>query len=74
MPVGPNGQIRPESTMSAVIMACKIATGEIKEKYSSEAKEPLKSTRSRLRTTQRTIQQNSNQKTTSKKKSTTLDK
>ena len=33
MPVGPNGQIRPDSTMSALIMACKIATGEIEEKY-----------------------------------------
>lgn len=33
MPVGPNGQIRPDSTMSAVIMACKIATGEVEEKY-----------------------------------------
>ena len=33
MPVGPNGQIRPESSFSAVIMTCKIATGEIEEQY-----------------------------------------
>ena len=36
MPVGPRGQIRPESTMSAVIMECKIATGEIEEQYMDE--------------------------------------
>ena len=36
MPVGSNGQIRPNSTMSAVIIACKIATGKIEEKYGDE--------------------------------------
>ena len=36
MPVGPDGQIRPDSTFSAVIMAAKIATGEIEERYISE--------------------------------------
>ena len=36
MPVGPNGQIRPDSSFSAVIMAAKIATGEIEEQYISE--------------------------------------
>ena len=33
MPVGPNGEIRPVSTISAAAMVCEIATGEIKEQY-----------------------------------------
>ena len=39
MPVGPNGQIRPESSFSAVIMAAKIATREIDEQYIQDADE-----------------------------------
>lgn len=33
MPIGPNGEIRPVSTVSAAAMVCKIATGEIEEQY-----------------------------------------
>ena len=36
MPIGPNGEIRPASATSAAVMAAKIATGEIEEKYIDE--------------------------------------
>lgn len=36
MPVGPNGEIRPDDKRSAAVMALKIATGEIEEQYISE--------------------------------------
>lgn len=36
MPIGPNGEVRPASSISAMVMAMKIATGEIEEQYISE--------------------------------------
>ena len=36
MPIGPNGEVRPTSSVSAAAMVCKIATGEIEEQYISE--------------------------------------
>ena len=36
MPIGPNGEVRPASSISAIAMAMKIATGEIEERYVSE--------------------------------------
>ncbi len=33
MPIGPNGEKRPQSSHSAAIMVAKIATGEIEEEY-----------------------------------------
>lgn len=36
MPTGPNGEVRPASSISAMVMAMKIATGEIEEQYVSE--------------------------------------
>ena len=36
MPIGPQGQVRPVSTISAAAMVCKIATGEIEEQYISD--------------------------------------
>ena len=36
MPIGPDGQVRPASTISAAAMVCKIATGEIEEQYIDE--------------------------------------
>ena len=36
MPIGPNGEIRPASSISAMVMAMKVATGEIEEQYISE--------------------------------------
>ena len=33
MPIGPNGEKRPQSTHSAAIMVAKIATGEIEEEH-----------------------------------------
>ena len=39
MPIGPNGEIRPVSTVSAAAMVCKIATGEIEEQYVEDRKD-----------------------------------
>ena len=36
MPIGPNGEIRPASSISAAVTVMKIATGEIEEQYISE--------------------------------------
>lgn len=36
MPIGPDGQVRPVSHISAAAMVCKILTGEIEELYISE--------------------------------------
>ena len=36
MPIGPNGEVRPASSISAMAVVMKIATGEIEEQYISE--------------------------------------
>ena len=33
MPIGPNGEVRPDDPIAAAVMVMKIATGQIEEEY-----------------------------------------
>ncbi len=36
MPIGPNGEKRPDDPISRAVMVAKISTGEIEEEYAEE--------------------------------------